>query len=280
MSLTTAIRACLLLVVAVVAPPLEPEAKVWTFTEYRVVPVRVHLLRDTVTPAAATSLTTDDITRIFKKANSIWHTAGVELRVESVVTEKPAGVGEYEHQAVLPIGALLALRPAETRPQGMFHVYYIGAMSPNGIFMRRDGIFVKESAALRKVPGGIDEPLPRVSAHELGHGMGLPHRQDTTNLMASGTTGTSLNAAEIEIVRQTLGRLTWVETPEACHKAADALFAAGKKAEALSRYRALLDLPVDRKLAAEIALKVRAGTLSDKQDVEGLLRGKASNAKP
>ncbi len=37
-----------------------------------------------------------------------------------------------------------------------------------------------------------------MTAHELGHALGLPHRQ---NLLASGTTGTILNQAEVDRVR-------------------------------------------------------------------------------
>ena len=276
MSFSATTRALFLLITAVCAPlakaqvtlppepkvqvqtPTEAKPKVWEYAEYRVVPVRVHLLRDTVTPAAGTTLTEKDIARIFKKANGIWHAAGVHLRVESIVSEKPAGIGDNEHKAEIPTEGLLALRPEDSRPQGMFHVYYIGAMLPNGIYMRRDGIFVKESARLRRVPGGIDEPLPRVSAHELGHGMGLPHRQDTTNLMASGTTGTSMNEAEIAIVRQRLSQYRWVETPENCLDTADEMLAAGKKEEAFSRYQALLDLPGDHDLKAALQSKLKA----------------------
>jgi hypothetical protein len=43
----------------------------------------------------------------------------------------------------------------------------------------------------------------RTTAHEIGHQLGLPHRQNTTNLLASGTTGWTLNAAEIATVRAT-----------------------------------------------------------------------------
>ena len=278
MPLVTILKALLLFMAAltqVQTAPAEPKQKVWDYADYRIVPVRVHLLRDTVTPAAGTTLTRDDIARIFRKANSIWHAAGVHLRVESIVSEKPANLGNYEHQAELPIEALLALRQTDTRVPGMFHVYYIGAMAPNGIFMRRDGIFVKESARLKKVPGGIDEPLPRVSAHELGHGMGLPHRQDTTNLMASGTTGTSLNDAEIDKVRDTLGSLAWVETPEICLKTADTLSASGKKAEALSRYQAVLDLTVDRKARTLLEAKVKTA-----QSGEDGAAGQAKERKP
>lgn len=262
-------------------PVVSPEAKpkVWMKSDYCIVPVRVHLLRDTVTPAAGTTLTEADIERIFKKVNGIWHAAGVELRVESIVSEKPATLGKYEHEKELPTEALLALRPAETRADGMFHVYYIGAMSPNGIFMRRDGIFVKESARLRKVPGGIDEPLPRVSAHELGHGMGLPHRQDTINLMASGTTGTGLNEAEIDTVRKRLAGLNWVETPDACLKAADTLQAAGKRAEALSRYNALLDLTTEPTEREELEKRIQKATVEKTAATGAQEKGSGTDAK-
>src|SRR5436309_4479357 len=72
------------------------------FDEFRIVPVRVHLLRDSETRAAITSLTEKDVKRIFAKANGIWHAAGIHLWVESVVTEKPASTAGFEHAATLP----------------------------------------------------------------------------------------------------------------------------------------------------------------------------------
>jgi hypothetical protein len=81
--------------------------------------------------------------------------------------------------------------------------------------MGADAIFVKDTAALRPVKGGVDEPLPRVSSHEIGHAFGLPHRQDTINLMASGTTGWSVNDAEIEAVRAWAARRPWILSPAA-----------------------------------------------------------------
>lgn len=215
---------------------------VWKASDFRIVPVRVHLLRAPDT-AAGTVLQSTDIERIFKKANGIWHAAGVHLWVESIVSEMPAAMEAHKEDKELPLEALLPLRPKESNSEDSFHLYYIHAMSPNGIYMNRDALFVKETAKLKEVPGGIDEPLPRVSAHELGHGMGLPHRQNTTNLMASGTTGTSLNAAEIEIVRTTLVRFPWVLTPDELLKAADKQAKAGNTEAARSAYEALLQLP-------------------------------------
>ena len=145
-----------------VATPAAPTKTAFAYEDFRIVPVRVHLLRDSETQSAITRLTEKDVARIFSKANGIWHAAGVHLWVESIVAEKPASTAGYERSATLPAEALLALRPEDTRKSLMFHVYYIGEMSPNGIFMRRDGIFVKESARLRPVAGGIDEPLPRL----------------------------------------------------------------------------------------------------------------------
>ena len=94
------------------------------------------------------------------------------------------------------------------------------------------------TASLRKVEGGIDEPLPRVSAHELGHGLSLPHRQDTTNLLASGTTGTLLNQDEVQKTRHRAVQITGTMTVEECKKALGTAKKDGdiERAKALTRY--------------------------------------------
>ena len=114
------------------------------------------------------------------------------------------------------LGPYRLLASAETRSLPGLHVYYIHDFAVNGVFLGGTMCMIKETARLRPVKGGIDEPLPRVTSHELGHAMGLPHRQDITNLMASGTTGTILNAAEVEIVRSHVMKITGTMTVEEC----------------------------------------------------------------
>ena len=130
---------------------------------------------------------------------------------------------------------LLRYIPTATYRGDLFNVYYVKQLNVNGVFLGK-AIFVKDTASLRRVEGGIDEPLPRVTSHELGHAVGLAHRQDTYNLMASGTTGTALNAAEIEAVRKQAGGMNqFGRAPDLLAKA-DALQKAGKTVEAREIY--------------------------------------------
>jgi len=96
---------------------------------------------------------------------------------------------------------------------------------------------------LRAVAGGIDEPLPRVTSHELGHAFGLPHRQDTTNLMASGTTGIGLNDEEIQRVRERAKKFGWIESAGALKQRVEQLVSAGKLTEAELLRRRLAGIP-------------------------------------
>src|SRR5256884_2500800 len=114
-------------------------------------------------------------------------------------------------------------------------------MSVNGLYLA-GAVFVKDSASLREVEGGMDEPLPRVTSHELGHAFGLAHRQDKTNLMASGTTGIWLNEGEARQVRERAKQFPWIEPAGAVRQKADALARAGKRREAEALYQRLAAL--------------------------------------
>jgi len=124
----------------------------------------------------------------------------------AAATHKTAPQAVKPHEAALRDAGssdlFRAMIPAADRKFAGFRAYYIHAFDVNGIYYGRREMMIQEMAELRTVPGGIDEPLPRVTAHELGHGLGLVHRQDRVNLLASGTTGTGLSAEEIAAARK------------------------------------------------------------------------------
>src|SRR5262249_16512423 len=141
---------------------------------------------------------------------------------------------------------LLGLRPTKSLATNVFHVYYLKKLVMNGICFS-EAIFVKDTASLRSVAGGLDEPIPRVTSHELGHALGLSHRQDTTNLMASGTTGFWLNDEEINQVRAVARKLSWSEPAPELLQRADVLFRAKKMHEAAILFSGLASLPLSAK---------------------------------
>jgi hypothetical protein len=193
-------------------PAVHEATRTFAYADFLVVPVRVHLLQCKDEEALQCRLKDDDVRRVFGKANRIWNKAGLALNVESIVREdavRPEGFQESR------LEDFKGTRPPQGLDRGMIHVFYVHRLPTNGVFMGRDAIFVKDTAALREVKGGVDEPLPRVTSHEIGHAMGLPHRQDTINLLASGTTGWSINDAEIETVRGWASQQDWILTPGA-----------------------------------------------------------------
>ena len=196
------------------------------------VPLRVHLLAAKGAPEITTTLTEKDVRRIVHKINLVWAPAGLHFYLESVVNEEAANPEVFlAHNEAAERFGLLSLRPEASKVSTLFHVYYLKRMSVNGIYLG-EAIFVKDTASLHAVSGGIDEPLPRVTSHELGHAFGLPHRQDTTNLMASGTTGIWLNEEEIQRVRERAKQFGWIESAGAVKQRAEELARAGKITEA------------------------------------------------
>ncbi len=183
-------------------------------------PVRVHLVQSETMPAMQTTLLDSDVTRIIGKVNSVWAQAGIGFEIESVGPT-----------VALPPGPELRLSSEFVRVKSMIpkgrlsanaiDICYVKEVKPNG-FYYGEPIVVKDSATLREVPGGLDEPLPRVTSHEIGHALGLKHRQDTTNLMQSGTTGFSLNEAEIATARaRAVARLAGQVSADSSAKPAD-----------------------------------------------------------
>lgn len=178
------------------------------YAEFLVIPLHVHILTSEALPEADCKLTDADIARIVGKVNRVWTPAGIHFGVETLRHEPAAHEDRYRALRDLvesetpPHRIFGGLRPDATRSDAGLHVYYVHDFDVNGVYMGRGFAFVRETASLREVEGGLDEPLPRVTAHELGHALGLPHRQARTNLLASGTTGTSLNRDEIATARE------------------------------------------------------------------------------
>jgi len=212
------------------------------FSDYLLVPLKVHFLLATNAPAIQTTLTETDFDRILGKMNRVWSQAGLHFFIQSIQHEHVHDPGRWAGREQPVDGSeLLELRPRASLSTNTFHIYYVKTMSVNGIYFS-EGIFVKDTASLRKVEGGIDEPLPRVTSHELGHALGLSHRQNTTNLMASGTTGTWLNAEEIHQARQKAKGFDWVvPAPQVINQAND-LFREKKFPEAKRLYSRVADI--------------------------------------
>jgi hypothetical protein len=189
----------------------------FTFDDWIVAPLRVHLLTASNAPAVHTTLKEADVHRILKKINGIWAQAGISFWIESLVREEalPFSPEMGQHN----LRGLLALRPEATKATNVFHLYYVKKFSVNGVYLG-EAMFVKDTAALREVPGGIDEPLPRVSSHEIGHAFTLQHCTNESHLMFRGTTGTNLDSVEIRQARDAAKQVPWIQPASAIAKSA------------------------------------------------------------
>jgi hypothetical protein len=220
------------------------------YESFLVIPLRVHVLSSKDLPEVDCALTDADIQRVLKKMNGIWHHAGIHWLIDDLVREPAARQDEFKRrredlgpEAARSMALFRTLVPAESKAKEGMNVYYIHKFSVNGVYLGNGVAFVQDTAKLQPVEGGIDEPVPRVTAHELGHSLGLPHRQDITNLLASGKNGTSLNAAEIESARTHAREMKGSRDVAAVRKEAEEATGKGDKAKARRLWSALAEIP-------------------------------------
>ena len=223
--------------------PVEPPA----FEDFLVIPLRFHVLGAPDLPEIDCRLSDADLTRIVGKVNRIWGQAGIHWDLETIVREPAARLDDFrkasDGQSSRSLDVLRLLAPESSRTGDGLHVYYVHKFSVNGVYLGDRTAFVQETASLRPVEGGIDEPIPRVTAHELGHALGLPHRQDRTNLLASGTNGILLNMSEIERARSVARKVAGVRPAPELKKAAEAALESGDTAKARRLRARLSEIP-------------------------------------
>ena len=155
---------------------------------YRI-PLRVHLGESGRSPA--------DFTVILEEINAIWlPQAGICFEMQIVPDNEPLVQG-------MDIWFLPALS---------------GGPGLNGYFRDEHQIQVRDTPILGPAPHPAHYPAARTAAHEFGHGLSLPHRQDSDdNLMRSKTYGWQLNEREVQEARKAAAGITLQDTtPRKC----------------------------------------------------------------
>lgn len=215
------------------------------FAEYLVAPIHVHRLVTEGELNLTTTLEKKDLNRIFSKVNRIWGHAGIHFPMQTITTEAAANPNTYrQNYQSRQLRWMLSLRPKASQSADQFHIYYLKRFLANGVYIGPGAMFVKDTARLRSTESGIDEPIPRVTSHELGHALTLKHRQNVTNLLASGTSGWTLNAKEINQARNAAKKEKWILPASSILKKADQAFRAGEKEKARELYRLIAGIPL------------------------------------
>ena len=162
--------------------------------------VRAHLMQSVLQPRHQTSLNAAAVSSLFNEVNAIWAPAGIRFQLEAVDAVQALDIVPkrwFERDRNWVKSAI----PTQHFSPTAIDVCFVREMGPNGFFYG-EPVVVCEAPEFTKVRGGANDPVARVIAHELGHVLFLQHRQDHTNLMASGRDGVFLNAEEIRDARQ------------------------------------------------------------------------------
>lgn len=151
-------------------------------------------------PRLQTTLTEKEVRVIFDEVNAIWAPAGIRFEVESIGFLQAVELAP-KRWYIKDRNWVKAAIPTQQFSPTAIDVCFVKDMGPNGFFYG-EPVVVCENPEFIKVTGGSDNPIARVTAHELGHVLFLQHRQERTNLMASAKNGVSLNLQEIKDARR------------------------------------------------------------------------------
>lgn len=165
-----------------------------------VLPVSVHLMRSQAHERLQSTLTEEEVRAIFEEVNMIWAPAGIRFEVDAIAPLQ-ANDPPSKRWFVRDRNWVKSAIPSGSFRSKAVDVCFVKDMGPNGFFYG-EPVVVCEKPDFTKVKGGAKNPVARVAAHELGHVLGLQHRQDHTNLMASARNGFSLNNQEIKDARK------------------------------------------------------------------------------
>jgi len=165
-----------------------------------VLPVAIHLVRSTTHPRLHAQISEAEVRAVLQETNAIWSQANVrfELRGADEISALDLPSKKWFQRDRNWVKAAL---PTTHFHPAAIDVCFVHDMGPNGFFYG-EPVVVCETPEYTKVRGGAARPVARVLAHELGHVLFLKHRQDHTNLMASGRNGVTLNREEIATARK------------------------------------------------------------------------------
>jgi len=158
---------------------------------YITLPVSVYILDDQDRTLSSTR-TNQQLIEVFDKANEIWSQAGIKFELKYIgrIVLPPIILKELVNGNYKPFLTGMN-RDFQISHPSLFNGFYASSIGlVNGIKVGGDMFFVSDFPSVRH---------ERVTAHEIGHLLGLGHaHSDTSRLMYSGTNGTILTKEEIK----------------------------------------------------------------------------------